>query len=240
LKSINEVTLTGSLIGNVTPSFSNDKAVICFTLETCEALFDPVDEQRRFAAELHTVRVFGELAVRLSQQLNPGMQVYVRGKQKRTGTLNLITEVIIEDGGIAFQICDLVSKRVSESSQPKQSVTPAHDLIQRPANFTAFAIEESPRVAVISTGHVMVDDAMIMPDLCWNSETEDGHYWIQTAPGGWIIRIGNCEEWEQELINNGISYYALHNLKMLEKAGYSWIHFDASAQVIKGLNFWDW
>lgn len=239
MKSINEVTLTGSLIGNVTPSFSGEKAVICFTLETCEALYH-ADGFTRFTSILHSVIVNGALAVRLSQELSPGMYVYVRGKQRHTGAAGQVTEVTVENGGMAFQFSAPFSDKFSVSSQSKKSVTPAHDLIQRPAGFTAFAIEESPRVAVISTGHVMVDDAMIMPDLCWNSETEDGHYWIQTAPGGWIIRIGNCEEWEQELINNGISYFALRNLKLLEKDGYSWIHFDASAQVIKGLNFWDW
>lgn len=240
MRSINEITLRGGLIGSVTPSFSSDIPVISFTLETCEALFNAADERTRISAELHTVVVFGALAVRLSQELSPGMQIYVRGKQRRTGRLSQVTEVAVENGGIAFQVCNLVSEKNSEISLQIEAEKTAPDLSQQPAYLSTLSIEESPRVAVLSTGHVMAEDAMIIPDLCWNSETEDGHYWIQTAPGGWIIRICNCEEWEQELINNGISYYALHNLRMLEKAGYGWIHCDANAQVIKGLNFWEW
>lgn len=240
MKNINEVTLTGGLIGSVTPSFSSDKPVISFTLETCEALFQAADERTRFSAELHTVMVFGALAVRLSQELSPGMQIYVRGKQRRTGRLSQVTEVVVENGGIAFQVCNLISGKSSGITLQNEAETSPPELNQQSTYFSTLSIEESPRVAVLSTGHVMAEDAMIMPDLCWNSETGDGHYWIQTTPGGWIIRICNCEEWEQELINNGISYYALHNLRTLEKAGYGWIHFNASAQVIEGLNLWEW
>ncbi|MEN4770948.1 DUF5983 family protein [Duffyella gerundensis] len=240
MKNINEVTLTGSLIGSVEPSFSSDKPFIKFTLETCEALFHADDGFTRFTSILHNVVVNGALAVRLSQELSPGVQVYVRGKQRHAGAAGQVTDVTVENGGMAFHITNLLSEDISGVTLQKKTETTPPDMTQQQSFFSSLDVKESPRGVVLSTGHMMEDDDKIMSDLCWNSETDEGKYWIQTAPGGWILRICSCVIWEHELISSGISYYAMHNLRTLEKAGYGWIHFDASAQVIKGLNFWDW
>lgn len=240
MKSINEVTLTGALVGNVKTTFINDKQVISFTLETCESLFNATDEVTRFYAELHTIIVFGALAKYLVKVLSPGMQIYVRGKKKRTDRDGQVTEVVVENGGIAVQVGTLASEKYSGIIQKNELESLPTVLSQQSAYPMTLCIKDSPRVAVLSTGHVTEEDSEIMSGLCWNSETEEGKYWIQTAPGGWILRICNCEIWEHELTSSGISYYAMHNLRMLEKSGYGWFHLDASAQIIEGLNLWDW
>lgn len=240
MKSINEVTLTGALIGTIKTTFIGDKQVISFTLETSEALFNATDEVTRFYAELHTIIVFGSLAEYLSMTLSPGMQIYVRGKQKRTDRDSQVTEVVIENGGIAVQIGTLASEKYPGIILTNELEVLPRELTHPSAYPHTLCIKDSPRVAVLSTGHVTEEDSEIMSGLCWNSETEEGKFWIQIAPGGWIIRMCNCEIWEHELISSGISYYAMHNLRTLEKAGYGWLHFDASAQIIEGLNLWDW
>lgn len=240
MKSINEVTLTGALSGNVKTTFINDKQVISFTLETCEALFNATDEVTRFYTEFHTIIVFGALAEYLTKTLSQGMQIYVRGKQKRTDRDSQVTEVVVENGGIAVQVGTLASEKYSGIIDRKELEELPTVQTEQSTYSVTLNIKDSPRVAVLSTGHVNHEDSEIMSDLCWNSETEDGKYWIQTAPCGWILRICNCLTWEQELIGSGISYYAMHNIRTLEKAGYGWIHFDASAQIVKGLELWDW
>lgn len=240
MKSINEVTLTGALVGNVKTTFINDKQVISFTLETCEALFNATDEVTRFYTELHTIIVFGALAKHLVKVLSPGMQIYVRGKQKRTDRDSQVTEVVVENGGFAVPVGTLTFEIFSGIIQKNELESLPTVLTEQSVYPMTLDIKDSPRVVVLSTGHVTEEDSEILSGLCWNSETEEGKYWIQTAPGGWILRISNCEIWEQELISSGISYYAMHNLRTLEKAGYDWFHLDASAQIIEGLILWDW
>jgi single-stranded DNA-binding protein len=240
MQNINEVTLLGELTGNLKLSFNGNEPYLHFTLATYEKLYNPLRKRYVPATELHDVVVYGELAIKLGQELSPGLQVYVRGKQKHTERGNQITEVGAENSGTAFTIGGLVSKKDLKRSQkktPEVTKLPAAEQLQDSAEIL---VEESHRVAVICTGHISQDDALIMQVLSWNNMTERGRYWIQSTPNGWLLRIKNCCEWEQELKEKGISYYAIHNLKSLINAGFDWIHFDSGAQRVDGLVSWEW
>lgn len=240
MQNINEVTLIGELTGSPKLSFNGNEPYLHFTLATYEKLYNPLRKRYLPATELHNIVVYGELANKLVHELSPGLQVYVRGKQKYTEEGNQTTEVSTANSGTAFVMGGLVSKKdlksnTKDSAVGKNNIPPSQSL-----DCPDLCIEECPRVAVICTGHINEQDALIMPELCWNSLEEQGRYWIQNTPMGWILRINNCIDWEEELIQSGISYFAIHNLATLKKAGFDWIHFDAGAQVVKGLNYWEW
>lgn len=240
MQNINEVTLLGELTGNLKLSFNGNEPYLRFTLATYEKLYNPLRKRYVPATEMHNVVVYGELAIKLGHELSPALQVYVRGKQKHTFAGYQTTEVSSVNSGTAFVMGGLASKKdlksnTKERAGEKNSIPPLQSL-----NCPDLCVEDCPRVAVICTGHIDEKDALVMPELCWNSLEERGRYWIQNTPTGWILRINNCIDWEEELIQSGISYLAIHNLTTLKKAGFDWIHFDAGAQVVKGLNYWEW
>ena len=240
MQNFNEVTLIGELTGNLKFSFNGDEPYLRFTLSTYEKLYNPLRKRFLPATELHSVIVYGELAIKLGYELSPGLQVYVRGKQKHSEGGNQTTEVSSVNSGTAFVMGGLVSKKGLKTNTKEIAGEKNNIPTLQSMHCTDLCVEERPRVAVICTGHINEQDALIMPELCWNSLQERGRYWIQNTPTGWLLRLNNCIDWEEELIQSGISCFAIHNLTTLKKSGFDWIHFDAGAQVVKGLNYWEW
>ena len=240
VKNFNEVTLIGELISNTKMYFVADELVLYFALETGERRYNPDSKKKIPATELHGVMVYGELISRLSQELSRGQQVYVRGEQKHEGADIQATEVRVVSNGTAFATGSLVSKRKLKMNSVEVHEAEKVTMAEQSISTQYLLVQESPRVAVICTGHINNADALIMPELCWNSQKERGRHWIQCMTNGWLLRISDCCEWEQELIQNGISYFAIHNLNTLNRAGYNWIYFDADAPMVKGLVYWIW
>jgi len=111
MQNINEVTLPGELPGNLNLSFNGEEPHLRFTLSTYEKLYNPLRKRFLPATELHSVIVYGELAIKLGYELSPGLQVYVRGKQKHSEGGNQTTEVSSVNSGTAFVMGGLVSKK---------------------------------------------------------------------------------------------------------------------------------
>lgn len=102
-------------------------------------------------------------------------------------------------------------------------------------------LEDTPRVAVISTAHVTENDAEILPTLCWDNRLESGHSWMQATGGGWLLRLDRTDgEWADILAENAINPLSIESIRQLEVAGYQWVLFDAGAQLLDRLPSWEW
>ncbi|MEX3242836.1 hypothetical protein [Serratia quinivorans] len=102
-------------------------------------------------------------------------------------------------------------------------------------------LEDTPRVAVISTAHVTENDAEILPTLCWDNRLESGYFWIQATGGGWLLRLDRTDgEWSTVLADNAINPLSIESIQRLELAGYQWVLFDAGAQLLDGFPWWEW
>lgn len=102
-------------------------------------------------------------------------------------------------------------------------------------------ITESYKVAVISTAHVTHADSEIMPTICFDPITDRGHNWIHGAEYGWIVRAGlHAEAWKESLREAGISWSAIENIEKVLNAGFQVVHFDCDAEIIDGLQVWEW
>lgn len=97
------------------------------------------------------------------------------------------------------------------------------------------------KTAVISTAHVNSNDADIIQGLCYNTETEQGLYFIHGTVDGWIVRAHAAESaWKKELAIVGVSEGAINNIQMVLDDGFDVVHFDAGADLVEELAHWDW
>lgn len=102
-------------------------------------------------------------------------------------------------------------------------------------------IVQIERVAVICTGHVTKEDAELIPVLVWNNYSERGEYWISSTAYGWLFRLNATGgRWKEILNDKGVSDASISNLDQLEREGYGWVHFQADAQIVEGLEHWSW
>jgi hypothetical protein len=102
-------------------------------------------------------------------------------------------------------------------------------------------IQETSRTAIISTAHVTQPDSVRLHQISFEPLTDRGLNWVHSTGFGWIIRAGEVRgDWKAKLSEFGISAPTIKNIEKVIKAGFDAVHFDRNADVIDGLQSWEW
>lgn len=104
-----------------------------------------------------------------------------------------------------------------------------------------FEIKESYKTAVISTSHLDKADSVLLTNASYNAVTGSGRNWIHECEYGYIIHpCSDTSRWKKSLREEGISWPTIENIEKVIGAGYQCIHFDCDADIVDGLQSWDW
>lgn len=106
----------------------------------------------------------------------------------------------------------------------------------------SLVIKESYKTAVISTAHVTALDSERFPMACFDPISDRGLNWVHGTEYGWIVRIAESSNgrWKSALRNHGITWATIENIEKVLAAGFDAVHFDRDAELVDGLQSWEW
>lgn len=82
MASINSITLVGKVIGHPKPHQTKYSKYLEVKLQTEDTWRSDISKEYKVVTEVHTVRLYGKLAERTVEELEPNDKIYVEGSIK--------------------------------------------------------------------------------------------------------------------------------------------------------------